>query len=80
MTINWMCRASGTAALPPPRNSSSTGRSNSRISAVTTAVIAVLSPIPAQVIRLTRWCCPAPMFCATIAVIAAPIAIAGIWI
>ena len=69
-----------TAGLAEPRNSANTCRSTSRITRVSAPDIAKLTIIPALVSWSSRCHCLAPMYCAAIALIAPPIAIAGIWI
>ena len=77
--ISWMWRAIGTAGLSPPRNSAKTCRSTSRIISASAPVITKLTIIPALVSSSSRCHCFAPIYCAAIALIAPPIAIAGIW-
>ena len=74
-----MCCAIGSAGLSGPMNSASTDRSASVISTISAPVISSDWTMPTRVIAPTRSHFPAPMFCATMALTAAPRAIAGIW-
>ena len=79
LASKWMCRAIGSAGLSGPMNRLSTVRTASVRTTINPPVISRDWTIPMRVIWPTRSHLAAPMFCETIALTAAPSAIAGIW-
>ena len=76
---SWMCRAIGSAGLSAPRNSAEHGAVGERQQHDQRAGDQQRLDDPERVIWPTRSQLPAPIFCAAIALTAAPSAIAGIW-